>query len=125
MKTSLEISLRVCTLTALLLAPGSRPGAWAQGALTPPGAPAPTMRSLQEIWDKIGVLETQGLNLQTQGLSLQQQVSGLQKDCSALSLLLDNAEVTLPWLITTVDSAGFTGEYTSLAFTPGAAFSPR
>jgi hypothetical protein len=30
-----------------------------QGSLTPPGAPKPTMKSLPEIWDKLGGLEAQ------------------------------------------------------------------
>ena len=34
------------------------------------GAPAPTMKSLQEIWDKIGDLETQVTALETQNQSL-------------------------------------------------------
>ena len=38
----------------------------AQGDLIPPGPPAPTMKSLQEIWDKVGGLETQVSGLQTQ-----------------------------------------------------------
>jgi hypothetical protein len=31
----------------------------AEGPLDPPGAPAPTMKTLQELWDKIGELEAQ------------------------------------------------------------------
>ena len=39
--------------------------AFAQGPLTPPGAPAPTMKSLQEIWDRIGIVEAQNAMLQS------------------------------------------------------------
>jgi hypothetical protein len=30
--------------------------AFGQGSLTPPGAPAPTMKSLQDVWDKVNTL---------------------------------------------------------------------
>ena len=45
------------------------------GPLTPPDAPAPTMRTLQEIWDKIGALETQTSLLQSQNAQLQSQIN--------------------------------------------------
>ena len=38
----------------------------AAGPLNPPGAPAPTMKSLQEIWDEIQTLKTQNAALQEQ-----------------------------------------------------------
>ena len=78
------------------------------GSLTPPGAPAPTMRSLQELWDKIGGLETTAAS--------QQQITLLQQQNV---LLLENAGIPLPWQVTTLDSTGLVGTYTSLAFTPG------
>ncbi len=44
----------------------------AQGPLTPPvGTPGPEMKSLQEIWDKIGGLETQVSALQSQNRQLE------------------------------------------------------
>ena len=43
-------------LTGLLLAVVAL---HAEGPLTPPGPPGPTMKSLQELWDKIGELEAQ------------------------------------------------------------------
>ena len=80
--------------------------AFSQGPLLPPGAPAPTQKSLEEIWNKIGVLEAQNSSLQVQ-LSA---VSGL----NAISA----AGMALPWNLETVDAAGFTGYFTSLAFSP-------
>ncbi len=50
MKTSLQLpALRAFTLIALHFAPGFMPRAFAQGPLTPPGAPAPTMKTLAQI----------------------------------------------------------------------------
>lgn len=80
-----------------------------QGPLTAPGAPAPTMKTLQELWDKVGGLETT-VNSQQQQVSLLQQQN---------SLLLSNANINLPWQITTLDSTGNVGWDTSLTFTPG------
>ena len=73
------------------------------------------MHSLQDIWDKIGVLETQNAGLQTQ-------VTGLQTQNQSLTnLLLSIGQTTgaLPWSFATVDSAGLVGRSSSLAFTPG------
>jgi hypothetical protein len=82
-------------------------GAFAQGSLTPPGAPAPVMKSLQEIWDKLGALETQNSQLQTLTSKLEKQLT-----------LLSASTVNFPWNISTVDQAGNVGQYTSLAFGP-------
>lgn len=73
--------------------------ALAQGPLAPPAAPAPTQKSLQEIWNKIGTLETQ--------LTA---VSGI----NAISA----AGLALPWNLTAGDTAGSVGSITSLAFGP-------
>ncbi len=87
----------------------------AQGPLAPPGAPAPTQKSLQEIWDKIAIQQAQITTLQTQNASLQTQLSTVS-GMHAISA----AGLALPWNINTVDSAGTVGEYyTSLAFGPG------
>lgn len=43
-------------LAGLLFLP---PTLRAEGPLTPPGAPAPTMKTLQEIWDRMGELQAQ------------------------------------------------------------------
>ncbi len=109
--------LRSLILLAAVLTVSSPPSR-AQGPLTPPGAPAPTMKSPQEIWDKVGTLETTVGTLQTQNQTLQQQVTGLQKDSAALGLLLANANIVLPWQISTVDSTGTVGQFASLAISP-------
>ncbi len=58
---------RLITLLALsALVPQLSTPAQAQGSLTPPpGVPGPTMRSLQEIYDKAAAVETQGAATQT------------------------------------------------------------
>ncbi len=98
---------RISALLALAL---SGTIAFAQGTLVPVTAPAPTMKSLQEIWDKIGALEVQNLILQQRLMALQQQNA----------LLLEHAGISLPWQISTLDSSGSVGEYTSLGFAAGA-----
>ena len=55
--------------------------AGAQGPLPPPGAPAPTMKTLQELWDK---------------LSAQQ--AAVHAASRQNSLILSALGITLPWL---------------------------
>jgi hypothetical protein len=86
----------------------STAAALCQGPLAPSGAPAPTMKSLQQIWDKIGTLETT--------VAGQQQL--IQQQSSLISYLADAQGYQFPWAITTVDSPGMTGEATSMAMTP-------
>ena len=81
--------------------------AFGQGALTPPGAPAPTMKTLQEIWDKLGALETQNSQLQTLTAKLEKELT-----------FLSAATVNFPWNVSTIEIAGNVGQYTSLAFDP-------
>ena len=98
----------------------------AQGSLTPPGAPAPTQKSLQEIWDMLGALEMRASTLESQNATFQSQNTALRSDVTALKtaatqerhFLESIFQDQLPWRVTTVDSAGATGEYTSLAFGP-------
>lgn len=88
----------------------STTAAFAQGPLAPSAAPAPTQKSLQEIWDKLSAQQAQITSLQTQLTA----VSGL----NAVSA----AGLTLPWNITTVnsvqDSVDYAGHFASLAFGP-------
>jgi hypothetical protein len=92
----------VCAGTALL----------GQGSLTPTAAPAPTQKSLQELWDKVAALEAQNLAAQKRLLATQQQ----------LAVLIENSDVWLPWRITNVDKFPSSGWLpigdTSLAFSP-------
>lgn len=80
---------------------------FAQGPLTPSGAPTPTQRSLQEIWDKIGGLEAKTASLQASNSQLVAQ----------LSIMMDGNS-NIPWSYSTIDSAGIVGWHTCLAFAP-------
>ena len=71
--------------------------AHAQGPLPPTGAPAPTMKSLQQLWNEI------------------QATKALQQKSSATALHYATGG-SLPWMVSTVDNAGSVGEFTSLAF---------
>ncbi len=66
--------------------------AFGQGTLIPPGAPEPTQKSLQEIWDKVGGLETQVTTVQTQITALKNQNSTLQTQLTQFRL--DNQLLT-------------------------------
>ena len=101
---------------ALLPATANRPG---QGVPPPPGAPAQTQKSLQEIWDRIGILETQKTALQNTADSQQQQITSLQRDSTAVSPLLDNTGTVLPRTLTTANSMRTVVAHTPLACTPG------
>jgi hypothetical protein len=92
-KTSPEPSMNIPSIRSLrrlgatLIAGLLASTAFSQGSLTPPaGAPGPTQKTLQQIWDKIDALETQARGLQDQ-------VGTLQNDNAALGILLDNAGV--------------------------------
>lgn len=82
--------------------------AFSQGSLLPPGAPAQTQKSLQEIWDKIGVVEAQNAQLQAQNLLLKSQLT-----TATLLDAVSPAGLALPWNLRSVDSVGAD---TSLAF---------
>ena len=124
MKTNATLPL----LAVVLLVQSSR--CFGQGSLTPPGSPAPTQKSLQEIWDRIGTLETTVSALETTVSTLESNVSTLETTVSDQQALIQQQNalidsmatvhgVSLPWTLTTVDSTGNTGRHTSLAFTPG------
>src|SRR5690606_35022910 len=99
------VSLATCALVATA-------SARAQGPLTPPGAPAPTQKSLQEIWDKLGAVEAKAAALEQQNTTLQNQV--VEQQFFLATVFQDQ----LPWRLTPVDAARGTGYYTSLAFCP-------
>ena len=84
--------------------------AFSQAPLTPPGAPSPTQKSLQEIWDKIGAVEAQAAQLQAQNQLLKSQLTS-----ASLLDAVTPAGLALPWNSRSVDSVGFSS---SLAFGP-------
>jgi hypothetical protein len=87
---------------------------FAQGDLTPPAGPEPTMKSLQELWDKVDSLEATAIKQQTQLQQIQSQNSMLQRQLTLLSI----ATVNFAWITTTLDSVGQVGDYNSIAFGP-------
>ena len=97
----------------------------AEGPLTPPGAPAPTMKTLQELWDKLGDIETRLATLEgtttataaavtestaTSASETESMFSGL---ASALGL-----SATYTWTTSVVDTSTEAGKYSSLAYNP-------
>jgi hypothetical protein len=103
MKSMMLLSAALCGL------------ALGQGDLNPPGSPAPTMKSLQEIWDK-------AVNLEAQNLAQQQQISALtqknNEQNAYLGILLEKSGVSLPWKLANVDSVGTQRCNSALAFAP-------
>lgn len=62
----------------------------AQGSFSPPnGPPMPTQKSLQQIWDKVALVETQNQTLQTVVAGLQTQNQTLQTTASNLQTAVD------------------------------------
>jgi hypothetical protein len=103
----------------------------AQGSLTPPpGPPAPAMKSLQQLWDKLVTLETQNAALSGQLVAQGSQLDTMQEEHATISgklttlqtenaalksqndalttLLLNLGETagSLPWKISAVDTNG-------------------
>lgn len=80
-----------------------------QGSLTPPGPPAPTQKSLQEIWDRVSLLEQQNT-------ALRAEVTMLTK---GNRLLLGSVfQEQLPWMIERLPAAHLREPRMSLAFGP-------
>lgn len=102
------MSLRVpVVLVSMVVLLSSASHLRAQGALTPSGAPAPTMKTLQQLWDRLDQVEAAqaGQSAFMQNISLQN------------SVILSALGVTLPWAIESLPSFGLPG-LPSLAFTP-------
>jgi hypothetical protein len=99
---SLLHAMKYLPLLGLIAAP-----AFAQGPLTPLGPPGPTQKSLQEIWDRMGTLESIVVSQQQQIALLQQQNS----------ILLSASNIALPWSYETVYIDLPLGDM-SLAFAP-------
>ena len=111
-KEPMKTKLPLTVISALLFNTITCTGLFAQGALAPAGPPAPTMKSLQEIWERIDALKVaHAANL----ASLE------ARNASNLALLLSSLGGILPFQLSTVDSVGQVGEFNSLAFNPGGA----
>ncbi len=112
-------------------------GLHAQGDLASAGAPAPTMKSLQEIWERINanqaVIEAKINDNQaaTEAMltehrqatvatiaALQAENPALKDQNATIQQLLASLDIDLPWQTTTIDSEGDVGRYTSLSFDP-------
>jgi len=114
-------------------------GTWlhAQGDLAPAGAPAPTMKSLQEIWERINanqaVIEAKinANQAATEAMltehrdateatiaALQAENAALKDQNATIQQLLASLGLDLPWQTTTIDSVGKPGRFTSLSFDP-------
>ncbi len=100
-----------CTLRAVLAAAALLPASLlAQGALAPTGAPAPSMHSLEQIYDRLAAVATD-----------QRELAGEQRATTQLlvtTLAATSASFSLRWATTTVAATGDIGEYCSLAFAP-------
>ena len=100
-------------ILALLLSLHLAPSAFVQGPLTPPGVPQPTMKSLQEIWNELQSVKSTVTSQAAEIAALK----SLQQRSSATVLHYATGG-SLPWSLTTVDSAGDVGMSTSLAIGP-------
>lgn len=65
----------------------------------PPGAPAPTMRSLQEIWDKLEQMDATHQTLQSKLDAQSGQIHGLVQ---VNAVLLESLGVQIPWEISII-----------------------
>jgi formylglycine-generating enzyme required for sulfatase activity len=89
-------------------------GVWA-GTLNPPAAPAPSMKSLQQIWDEVQALKA----------DLDDGVTTAQAGQETVAAMLANlaraqgAAVSNVWQTSAIAAAGSVGQHNSLAFTPG------
>ena len=88
--------------TAALILTATTTVAFSQGNLTPPGAPAPTMKTLQEIYDKISSVETKVTSQQATIDSLK---SSIAEQGAMLNVLGLVNQQELPWIYTTVDNS--------------------
>ena len=97
-------------MTVVLLAVmGMATNGWAQGSLTPPGAPATTMKTLEEIWNQIGAAQSQIAQLQNQLAAVSNRVTTL----TAAQFPSVAAPLTM-----VVDTNAPVGTYSLLAFAP-------
>ena len=80
--------------------------ACAQGNLTPVAAPSATMKSLQEIWDRVDSHEAEIGRIQEQNRSLLEVSS---QNSIRLRSILSTLDVDLPWQTTSLESVDRVG----------------
>jgi hypothetical protein len=131
------MKLNLIAFTFILVVLLSGTGLHAQGELAPAGAPAPTMKSLQDIWERINanqaVIEAKINDNQaaTKSIltehrqateatiaSLQAENAALKEQNATIQQLLASLDLDLPWQTTTIDHVGVVGNYNSLNFDP-------
>ena len=71
-------------VTAIIISLGTTAALLAQGSMFPPGNPMPTQKSLQQIWDKIGEVQTNVTNTTSQVTALQTELSNVKSELAAL-----------------------------------------
>ena len=92
----------------------------AQGNIAAPsGAPVASMKTLQQVWDKVGVLETQLGLAQASLAATRNDLNRAKVENQLIGGLLSTsaAGLALPWNIQTIATGGV-GRYCSLAFGP-------
>lgn len=106
------------TTTLLLLTAAC---ALAQGPESPPGAPGPTQKSLQEIWDRIGLLEAANADIALRSQELRNAYLSLQaastRNSASLLATLDALGVRQPWVTTAIPGVA-DATAASLAYSP-------
>jgi formylglycine-generating enzyme len=90
---------KTTVLLALALALIGHQSLHAQGSLTPPGAPAPTQKSLQQLWDKLQANELELQSLRQTANATQEQVQTLTQAVEALAPLVSQAVPAAPGMV--------------------------
>jgi hypothetical protein len=116
-----HLCLTAFTVTLVILITCTR--SFAQGELAPAGAPAPTMKSLQDIWERINANQAATESMLTEHrdatiAALQAENAALKEQNATIQQLLASLGLDLPWQTTTIDHVGFVGDYNSLSFDP-------
>lgn len=102
------------TTTATMMFLGCLAAASGQGSLTPPtSTPAPSMKTLQEIWDKLGELDERVTRMEEDET---EEASVVADSLTGLGEAL-GATTKYNWNLSTIDGSGdVVGKYASLAF---------
>jgi sulfatase modifying factor 1 len=90
---------KTAALFAIALALLGHQSLHAQGLLAPPAAPAPTQKSLQELWDKLQANELELQSLRQTANATQQQVQTLTQTVDTLAPLVSQAVPAAPGMV--------------------------